>query len=113
MGDNTVNDKDRSKIGLTQLAFKEWEVAVLQLPDLQRMRRFRWERLTQHNVEWGYDGLLMFDPHNIRYMTDSTNMQLWNTHNPSRAVLLSADGYILIWDYKNSPLLSTFNPLAR
>jgi Xaa-Pro aminopeptidase len=40
-------------------------------------------------------------------------MQLWNTHNPFRAVLLCADGYIVIWDYKNSPFLSEFNPLVR
>jgi Xaa-Pro aminopeptidase len=55
----------------------------------------------------------MFDPLNIRYATDSTNMQLWNTHNPFRAVLLCADGYMVIWDYKNSPFLSKFNPLVR
>ena len=54
----------------------------------------------------------MFDPLNIRYATDSTNMQLWNTHNPFRAVLLCADGYMVIWDYKNAPFLSTFNPLV-
>jgi Xaa-Pro aminopeptidase len=55
----------------------------------------------------------MFDPLNIRYATDSTNMQLWNTHNPFRAVLLCTDGYMVIWDYKNSPFLSEFNPLVR
>jgi len=55
----------------------------------------------------------MFDPLNIRYATDSTNMQLWNTHNPFRAVLLCADGYMVMWDYKNSPFLSEFNPLVR
>ncbi|MBD0865382.1 MAG: aminopeptidase P family protein, partial [Rhodobacteraceae bacterium] len=72
-----------------------------------------WRRLTRHIVDWGYAGLLMFDPLNIRYATDSTNMQLWNTHNPFRAVLLCADGYMVIWDYKSSPFLSTFNPLVR
>jgi Xaa-Pro aminopeptidase len=77
------------------------------------MRRYRWERLTQHVVDRGYGGLLMFDPLNIRYATDSTNMQLWNTHNPFRAVLICADGYMVIWDYKNSPFLSEFNPLVR
>jgi len=60
-----------------------------------------------------YGGLLMFDPLNIRYATDSTNMQLWNTHNPFRALLVCADGYMVIWDYKNSPFLSTFNPLVK
>jgi Xaa-Pro aminopeptidase len=77
------------------------------------MREHRWKRLTQAIVDRGYGGLLMFDPLNIRYATDTTNMQLWNTHNPFRAVLLCADGYMVIWDYKNSPFLADFNPLVR
>ena len=113
LGDNTPNDADRVEIGPTQLAYREWEAAGLALPDLQEMRRFRWARLTQHVVDRGYGGVLLFDPLNIRYATDSTNMQLWNTHNPFRALLLCADGYMVIWDYKNSPFLSQFNPLVR
>jgi Xaa-Pro aminopeptidase len=113
LGDGTPNDNDRVEIGPTQLAFSEWAAAGLTLPNLQQMREYRWHRLTQHIVERDYGGLLVFDPLNIRYATDSTNMQLWNTHNPFRAVLLCADGYMVIWDYKNSPFLSTFNPLVR
>ena len=113
LGDNTPNDQNRIEIGPTQLAYAEWAAAGLDLPDLQAMRRYRWERLTRHIVDRGYAGLLVFDPLNIRYATDSTNMQLWNTHNPFRAVLLCADGYMVIWDYKNAPFLSSFNPLVR
>ena len=111
--DNTPNDADRVEIGPTRLAFAEWEEAGLALPDVQAMRRFRWERLTRAIVERDLAGLLMFDPLNIRYATDSTNMQLWNAHNPFRAVLLCADGYMVLWDYKLSPFLSEFNPLVR
>ncbi|MBT7906125.1 MAG: aminopeptidase P family protein [Marinovum sp.] len=113
LGDSTPNDMNRVEIGPTQLAFREWENAGLTLPNLHKMRQYRWERLTQHIVDRGFGGLLMFDPLNIRYATDSTNMQLWNTHNPFRAVLLCADGYMVIWDYKNSPFLSEFNPLVK
>jgi Xaa-Pro aminopeptidase len=113
LGDNTPNDNNRIEIGPTQLAFGEWAAAGLALPDLQRMRDFRWKRLTQAVVDRDYGGVLMFDPLNIRYATDSTNMQLWNAHNPFRALLVCADGYMVIWDYKNSPFLSTFNPLVR
>ncbi|MEO0389351.1 MAG: dimethylsulfonioproprionate lyase DddP [Pseudomonadota bacterium] len=112
-GDNTPNNMDRVEIGPTQLAFAEWAAAGLDLPDLQALRRYRWTRLTQHIVDRGYGGLLMFDPLNIRYATDSTNMQLWNTHNPFRALLLCADGYMVLWDYKLAPFLSEFNPLVR
>ena len=113
LGDNTPNNNNRVEIGPTQLAFNEWEKSGLKLPNLPRMREFRWKRLTDHIVQRGYGGLLMFDPLNIRYATDSTNMQLWNTHNPFRAVLLCSDGYMVIWDYKNSPFLSEFNPLVK
>lgn len=113
LGDNTPNDNDRIEIGPTQLAFEEWERAGLGLPDLPRMREHRWKRLTQYIQDRDYAGLLVFDPLNIRYATDSTNMQLWNTHNPFRALLICADGYMVIWDYKNSPFLSKFNPLVR
>ena len=113
LGDGTPNDNDRIEIGPTQLAFAEWQAAGLALPNLERMRKYRWQRLTRHIVDRGYGGLLMFDPLNIRYATDTTNMQLWNTHNPFRAVLLCADGYMVIWDYKNSPFLADYNPLVR
>jgi len=113
LGDGSPNDKNRIEIGPTQLAFSEWSDAGLALPNLAAMREYRWRRLTQHIVDRDYAGLLVFDPLNIRYATDSTNMQLWNTHNPFRAVLLCADGYMVIWDYKNSPFLSTFNPLVK
>ena len=101
------------EIGPTALAFREWDAAGLTAPDLARMRWYRWERLTQHVVARDFGALLMFDPLNIRYATDSTNMQLWNTHNLFRAVLLCADGHMVIWDYKSAPFLSEFNPLVR
>jgi Xaa-Pro aminopeptidase len=113
LGDGSPNDANRIEIGPTLLALNEWKAAGITQPNLANMREYRWKRLTQHIVDRGYGGLLMFDPLNIRYATDSTNMQLWNTHNPFRAVLVCADGYMVIWDYKNSPFLSTFNPLVR
>ncbi len=111
--DGTPNDADRVEIGPTQLAFAEWRAAGLTLPNLPAMRAYRWNRLTSHVVARDYGGVLLFDPLNIRYATDSTNMQLWNTHNPFRALLVCADGYMVMWDYKNSPFLSEFNPLVR
>ncbi len=113
LGDGTPNNADRVEIGPTLLAFDEWAAAGLTLPNLPAMRRFRLDRLTAGVVARDYGGLLMFDPLNIRYATDSTNMQLWNSHNPFRAVLVCADGYMVIWDYKNGMFLSQFNPLVR
>ncbi len=113
LGDGSPNDNDRVEIGPTHLAFAEWQAAGLVLPDLARMRHERWQRLTQAIVARDYAGLLMFDPLNIRYATDTTNMQVWNTHNPFRACLLCADGHMVMWEYKNAPFLVTFNPLVK
>ena len=113
LGDGSPNDNDRIEIGPTQLAFDEWAAAGLELPDLETMRRYRWQRLVDGINARDYGALVVFDPLNIRYATDSTNMQLWNTHNPFRALIVCADGHMVIWDYKNSPFLSTFNPLVK
>ncbi|MCO4848878.1 MAG: aminopeptidase P family protein [Yoonia sp.] len=112
LADGSPNNDDRVEIGPTQLAFAEWEKAGLILPNLPAMRAFRHKRLTDAVTARGYGGILMFDPLNIRYATDSTNMQLWNTHNAFRACLVCADGYMVVWDYKNAMFLSKFNHLV-
>lgn len=113
LADGTPNENDRVEIGPTQLAFSEWEAAGLTPPNLARMREYRWDRLVKALHARDCGGLLMFDPLNIRYATDTTNMQIWNTHNPFRACLLCADGHMVMWEYKNSPFLVTFNPLVK
>ena len=76
LDDGNKNDNNRIEIGPTLLAYKEWEQAGLTLPNLKRMREYRWKRLKQKVIERNLGGLLLFDPLNIRYATDSTNMQL-------------------------------------
>ncbi|MEO0910651.1 MAG: aminopeptidase P family N-terminal domain-containing protein, partial [Pseudomonadota bacterium] len=111
--DGTPDDNDRIEIGPTDLAFKEWEAAGLEIPHMPTVRQNRYERLLKELNKRDYGGVLMMDPLNIRYATDSTNMQLWNTHNPFRACLLLADGHLVLWDYKNSPFLADHNPLVK
>jgi Xaa-Pro dipeptidase len=113
--DGSPNDNDRAEIGPTQLAFDEWAAAGIEAPNLAVMRQHRLNRLVAAINERDVGGLLMFDPLNIRYATDSSNMQLWNTHNPFRACLVCPDGYMVLWEYKGPGLaiLSEFNPLVR
>lgn len=113
LGDGTLNDQDRVEIGPTQLAYAEWAAGGLVLPNLPAMRQYRLDRLVRMLAERDWAGVLVFDPLNIRYATDSTNMQLWNMHNPFRACLVCADGHMVLWDYKNSPFLADHNPLVR
>ena len=111
--DGTPDSNDRVEIGPTALAFEEWAKAGLQAPNLERLRDFRLQRLVQQIQKRDLGGVLVCDPLNIRYATDTTNMQLWNTHNMFRACFVSADGYMIVWDYKGLDLLTAFNPLVR
>ena len=106
-------ENDRLEIGPTELALSEWRNDNLQLPNLSAMRAFRLNRIVQKLIQNNLSGVLLFDPLNIRYATDTTNMQVWNTHNPFRACLVLADYYMIVWDYKNSPFLCEFNPLVK
>lgn len=111
--DNTPDDNDRVEIGPTALTFDEWQAADLECPDLAAMREYRWRKLTHAIVERGLAGLLMYDPLNVRYATDTTNMQLWCAHNPCRACLLLANGHMVLWEYGALKHMSAFNPLVK
>jgi Xaa-Pro aminopeptidase len=42
----------------------------------------------------------------MRYATDSTNMQVWISHNATRYVFVATDGPVIVWDYPGSEFLS-------
>lgn len=111
--DNTPDDDNRVEIGPTPLAFAGWEAAGLQCPDLPRMRQARLDRIVAGLHERDLDAVLLWDPLSIRYATDTTNMQVWNTHNPCRACLVTADGYMVLWEYGGYSYMSEYNPLVR
>jgi len=111
--DGSPDDNDRVEIGPTPLAFAEWAEAGIEAPNLEAMRAFRLQRLVDQLRARDYAGLLMFDPLNIRYTTDTTNMQLWIAHNPCRACFVSADGYVILWDFHSCDHLSAHLPLVR
>ena len=83
--DGTADLNNRVEIEPTKLAFSEWEQAGLCVPDLPSLRHYRLSRLQQQVISYDCAGLLLFDPLNIRYATDTTNMQLWIAHNAARA----------------------------
>ncbi len=83
-----------------------WLAAGLELPDLGAMRSYRVDRTVEQLQRFGYDGAILMDPMNIRYVTDSTNMQLWVMHNAARYAWVGADGRVLLWDYMGCEFLS-------
>jgi hypothetical protein len=74
--DGTPLDNDRVEIGPTDLAFNEWAALGITPPDMPKLREYRLSRIVGELQKHDYAGLVTFDPLNIRYITDSTNMQL-------------------------------------
>ncbi|MFZ6049746.1 dimethylsulfonioproprionate lyase DddP [Pseudomonas sp. CR3202] len=110
--DGSVDDNDRVEIGPTPLAFAEWARLGLQPPNLPAMREYRLQRIREQLVARDLAGVLLFDPLNIRYATDTTNMQLWTTHNPARACFVAASGHVVLWDFHGCDHLSRHLPLV-
>ncbi len=109
--DNTSNDNDRIEIGPSQLAFDEWAALGLPSPDLVALREYRLERVKQQLRQRDYAGILLFDPLNLRYATDSANMQLWIAHNQARGCFIATDGPVVMFDFHNCEHLNQHLPL--
>jgi Xaa-Pro aminopeptidase len=59
-------------------------------------------------AEWAAAGLeaLLYDPLNIRYATDTTNMSVWTMHNAVRYVLVATAGPVVLFEYSDGEFLS-------
>lgn len=93
-------------IGYGELAESEWKLAGIADPDLDRMRHYRLDRLRGELRKHDLAGIHLYDPLNIRYATDCTNMQLWTTHNPARCAFIATDGPVVLFEFHNCEHLS-------
>jgi Xaa-Pro dipeptidase len=93
-------------LGYGETAEREWATAGIAAPDLPAMRRYRLERIRAELKRRGYAGALLYDPVNIRYATDSTNMQPWVAHNATRHCFVAAEGPVVLFDYFSCEHLS-------
>jgi len=67
---------------------------------LRKARNYRLQRLRDQMELKSVDALLLYDPINIRYAFDSSNMQVWTSHNPVRYALIVAGGPAILWEFK-------------
>ncbi len=93
-------------LGYGELAEREWAAAGIPAPDLPAMRKYRLDRIRTELKRRDYAGALLYDPVNIRYATDSTNMQLWVAHNPTRHCFVATEGPVVLFDYFSCEHLS-------
>lgn len=97
-GEN-INYYDPNKVFVTPTMITKLQGLGYKLPDLNKIRHYRRARILAEMEHRNVDALLLFDPLNIRYATDSSNMQLWTSHNLARAALVTVDGHIILWDF--------------
>lgn len=67
--------------------------------DRQALRAYRLERLREQLRSHDYAGMLLADPINIRYATDTADMSIWVMHSPSRYVFVATEGPMILFEF--------------
>jgi Xaa-Pro aminopeptidase len=67
--------------------------------DIPRLRRERLARLRAELHRADCAGAIFFDPINIRYATDVSNMQVWCLHNPARYAFVATSGPVVMFEF--------------
>ena len=110
-GEEDIYSLNKHALGPGELAESEWLKAGLASPDMTKIREYRLKRVREKLVEFDCAGILLYDPLNIRYATDSTNMSLWTSHNAARYALVMTEGPVIIFEFDAHEFLSNHNPL--
>ncbi len=72
------------------------------LATLKKARAYRKQRIVEKLREHDCAAILLYDPVNIRYALDISNMQLWTTHNAANYAVVGADGYAIAFEFGKS-----------
>ena len=73
--------------------------------DLDAVRMYRLNRVRQQLRKRDLAGALLFDPLNIRYATDATNMQIFCSRYEGRSAFVATEGPVVLWDFGDWPFL--------
>lgn len=68
-------------------------------PHLPALRAYRIDRIRRELRARDYAGAVFFDPINVRYCTDSRNMQVWTLRNPARYVFVATEGPMVMFEF--------------
>lgn len=67
--------------------------------DVRKLREERLHRLRQGLRQADCAGAVFFDPINIRYAVDASNMQVWCLHNPTRYTFVATEGPVVQFEF--------------
>ncbi len=101
-----IKSPNMHDLGPGELAISEWKAAGLILPDFDIIRPYRLERIRCYLKKFDYAGIVLYDPINVRYAIDSTNMQVWLMHNALRYAFIPTEGPVVLWELNDCDFMS-------
>jgi len=68
--------------------------------NLERLRHYRLNRIRQEMAQIDMAACVLVDPVNIRYATDTRNMQVFSARNPARYLFIPLDGPVVLFEFE-------------
>ena len=69
--------------------------------NFEELRSYRLNRVKKELEKQNLEACLLFDPVNIRYALDTTNMSVFNMHNLTRYCFIPVDGPTILYEFFN------------
>ncbi len=75
--------------------------------NFEELRSYRLNRVKKELEKQDLEACLLFDPVNIRYALDTTNMSVYNMHNLTRYCFIPVNGPTILYEYFNCEKFSS------
>ena len=75
--------------------------------NFEELRSYRLNRVKNELEKKDIEACLLFDPINVRYALDTTNMSIYNMHNLTRYCFIPLNGPVILYEYFNCEGLSS------
>ena len=75
--------------------------------NFQKLRSYRLDRVKKELEKNNLEACILFDPVNVRYALDTTNMSIYNMHNLTRYCFIPINGPVILYEYFNCEGLSS------
>ena len=90
-----VPDTKPKKNFVTKKRFREDEI------NFDKLRSYRLDRVRSVLKKNNLEACILFDPVNVRYALDTTNMSIYNMHNLTRYCFIPVNGPVILYEYFN------------
>ena len=96
----TPDTKPKSNF-ITKKRFREDEI------NFDKLRSYRLDRVKKELEKNNLEACILFDPVNVRYALDTTNMSVYHMHNLTRYCFVPVNGPVILYEYFNCEGLSS------